>query len=395
MRKIKLASGILTIQLLVLFSYSSIAILTLLSLFFEHLGGSPRQIGFLLGLFSLAAFLSRPFGGWLLSKYNPRKVMIAGLLLLLVVTALYPLIRELNWFVVFVRIFHGLGFSVFILSALLITIVLVREEERAYAIGVVSTGFMLPLLIVPFLGEQIIHIYGYLLFFLSAVFLAAIPLVFSFFAKIDLPRLADDSQVKSMGFLRLLRQRKVYVIFLLTLVFEIGLSSSLAFVPLLAHGGSPMRAGYFYTFLALVAVLMRVVGGSQLRAWGSAKLLLPAFFFIAGGGLLTSLSSNNFLLGLSGVVWGVGVGILYPHLSAIVVEGISSREKGKVLSLFASSVDLGFALGPIAFGWMYQSLGIRPAFIIVSVFIFISSAFLIWGGRSALSGAGRGSQGKE
>lgn len=40
MKNKKLAPGILSIQFLVLMSYSSIAMLTLLSLCFEHLGGS-------------------------------------------------------------------------------------------------------------------------------------------------------------------------------------------------------------------------------------------------------------------------------------------------------------------------------------------------------------------
>ena len=181
MKKKKLAPGILSIQLLVLLSYSSIAMLILLSLYFKHLGGSPRQIGFLLGIFSLSSFLSRPFVGWLLSRYNPRKVAVAGLILLLIMTIMYLFIQELNWFVVLIRVFHGLGFSVFILAAILIAVLITRQEERAYAIGVVSTGFMLPLLFVPFMGEGIIERFGFNFFFLCAVFLAAIPLLYGLF----------------------------------------------------------------------------------------------------------------------------------------------------------------------------------------------------------------------
>ncbi len=385
MRKKKLAPGILKIQLLVLLSYSSITVLTLLSLFFEHLGGSPRQIGFLMGLFAFAAFFSRPFAGWLLSQFNPRGVMIAGLTLMLVVTSLHPFIQELNWFVIFIRIFHGIGFSVFVLAALLITINIVHEDERAYAIGVVSTGFMIPLLVFPFLGEELIRRFGFFVFFLSAIFLSVIPFIYSFFIKLKLPGFSKDSEAKSVGFLALLKQKKINLILFLTIVFEIGLSSCLAFVPLLASGESPLRAGYYYTFLALCAVAVRVIGGSQLRLWGSPKLLLPAFCLISGGGLLISLSSRNVLLGISGVIYGIGIGILYPHLSALIVKGITSRERGKVLSLFASSVDLGFALGPLLFGWIYQSIGIRPSFALISAFIFISSIGFILLGRSALS----------
>ena len=384
MRKKKLAPGILKIQLLILISYSSITVLTLLSLFFEHLGGSPRQIGFLMGLFAFAAFLSRPFGGWLLSKFNPKGVMIAGLGLMLAVTSLYLFIQELNWFVVFIRIFHGLGFSVFVLAALVMVINLVSEEERVYAIGIVSTGFMIPLLVFPFLGEEIIRRFGFFAFFLSAIFLSVIPFVYAFFIKLDIPGFSEDSEAKSVGFLELLKKKKIDLILLLSIVFEIGLSSCLAFVPLLAIGESPVRAGYYYTFLAVSAVFVRVIGGSQLRFWGSPKLLLPAFCLISGGGVLISLSSSNFLLGVSGVIYGVGIGILYPHLSALIVKGVTSRERGKVLSLFASSVDLGFALGPLLFGWIYQSIGIRPSFALFSAFIFLSSIGIILWGRSFL-----------
>ena len=384
MRKKKLAPGILSIQLLVLMSYSSVAMLILLSVYFKHLGGSPRQIGFLLGIFSLSAFLSRPFVGWLLSRFNPRKVVVAGLILTLIMTTMYLFIQELNWFVVLIRIFHGLGFSVFILAALLIAVLITREEERAYAIGVVSTGFMLPLLVVPFMGEGIIERFGFFFFFLCAIFLAAIPLLYGLFWKVKLPRFPEDSGIKSVSFLRLLRQRRIFLIFFLTLVFEIGLSSSLSFVPLLAHGESPMWAGYFYAFLSLIAVFMRLYGGKRFVFWGSPKLLLPAFYFISGGGILIYFASNNILLGLSGVIWGIGVGILYPHLTALVVEGVAFREQGKVLSLFASSVDLGFAFGPLLFGWASQYFGLREAFIIFALFIFLSSSILILWGKSSL-----------
>jgi MFS family permease len=384
MRRKKLDPGILKIQLLILISYSSITLQLLLSLFFENLGGSPRQIGFLMGIFAFAAFLSRPFGGWMLSKFSSKKIMNAGLILMLMMTSLYPFITELNWFVVFIRFFHGLGFSIFVLAAMLITVNLVHEKERAYAIGVVSTGFMIPLLVFPFLGEEIILKFGFLYFFLCAIFLSVIPLVYAFFIKLNIPSYPEDSEARSLGFLHFLKQKRIYLILFLTLIFEIGLSSCLAFVPLLALGESPLRTGYYFTFLALSAVFMRVIGGSQLRFWGSPKLLLPAFCLISGGGFLIYFSSSNLLLGLSGVIYGTGIGILYPHLSALIVGGVASRERGKVLSLFGSSVDLGFALGPLFFGWLYQSLGIRPSFLIFSVFIFLSSLILILWGRASL-----------
>ena len=100
---------------------------------------------------------------------------------------------------------------------------------------------------------------------------------------------------------------------------------------------------------------------------------------------MTSLSYDDWMLSFSGVVWGIGAGILYPHLTALSVEGVHSKDKAKVLSLFASSVDLGFALGPLSFGWLSQLLGIRSAFFIFAVFILVFSLDMILAINTKLS----------
>jgi len=380
----KLPKEIYTIQLLVLLSYSSLAVLTLLPLFFEHLDGSPRQIGFLIGIFSFAAFLSRPFGGWLLSRAHPKKVMLAGLFIVLIALALHLLVRRLDWFIVFLRFFHGIGFSLLIIAALLIAVLVVREDLRPYAIGVVSTGFLLPLLVIPALGEEIIKRYGFFFFFLATIFFAVIPVIFAFFLKFRLPQEGADERLASSGFFSLLRQKRMFFIFLLTFLFEVALSASFSFVPLLAHEGVPMRAGYFYTSLGLTAVLLRLFGGRWLRFWGNSKLLLPALYFLCGGAVLIYLSQSSGMLAFSGFVWGLGTGVLYPHLSALSVEGVGTKDRGRALSLFASSVDLGFALGPIIFGWLSQALGVREAFLPLALIIFVSSTGITLWGRSSL-----------
>ncbi len=385
MNQKKLPKSVLNIQFLVLATYSSIAVLSLLPLFFEHLGGSPRQIGFLVGIFSFSSFFSRPLSGWLLSKVNPRRIMLSGLLIVLTVTSLYLFVDRLGWLIVFLRILHGMGFSFFLLAALLMAVLAVKEDQRTYALGVVSTGFMIPLLAVPALGEEIVKSYGFLFFFLSAIFLAAIPVVYALSVKIQVPGEIEDDGMASGGFLRLLSQKRILTVFLLTFVFEVALSSSLSFVPLLAQEGMALRAGYFYTSLGLTAVSMRLLGGRWLRLWGSPRLLLPALYFLCGGSIMLYISRSNQMLALSGFVWGLGVGVLYPHLSALSVKGISSRDKGKALSLFASAVDLGFALGPITFGWLSQAFGVRRSFLPLALLAFVVFSLIMLLGSSSLT----------
>jgi predicted MFS family arabinose efflux permease len=126
-------------------------------------------------------------------------------------------------------------------------------------------------------------------------------------------------------------------------------------------------------------------GGRWLKFWGSSKLLFPALYLLSAGAVLVYVSESGGMLALSGIVWGLGTGVLYPHLSALSVEGVRAKNKGKALSLFASSVDLGFALGPIIFGWLSQSFGVRKAFLYLALILFVSSSGIMLWGRSSLN----------
>jgi len=378
---------VLSMHFLVLLVFSSLAVYNLLPLFLESLGGSPPKIGLIVGIFSIAAFLSRPLAGWVLGRVHPKKVCVIGLGLMLVVSVCYIFVDKIDGAIFVIRVLHGFGFSMFVLAALLITILAVPEKARTYAIGVVSTGFLLPLLVVPYIAEVIIQKYGFFEFFLVGSVFAAIPLAGVFFIRSPMPRLVHEPDSRPQGFIRLLTRKKILVVSSLALIFEVGLSSCLSFVPLLAHDGTNLRAGFFYTFLGLTAVLLRIFGGKYITFWGDSRLLFPAFCCLSAGAVLLYLSADNWLLSLSGLIWGLGTGVLYPHLSALAVEGIPTNEKGMVLSLFAAFVDLGFAIGPIIFGWMSQIFGVRTAYLPLAAIVFFAALFLIALGKNMLFSA--------
>ncbi|MCJ7679829.1 MAG: MFS transporter, partial [Candidatus Aminicenantes bacterium] len=216
----KLPPAIYAIQFVVLMSFSSLAVLNLLPLYLQHLGGSPRQIGLFLGLFSFAAFAARPFGAWLLGRIEPRKILVLGLYVQLVMTGLYLTMGRLNVYAGFIRVFHGFGMSLFILAALLLTINLTEREQRTHALGVVSAGFLIPLLVLPFIGESIIARFGFQPFFRLAVVLALIPAVFALFVKFPSVSLEEKEPVSVPGLVGLLFRRRILALVGLALLFE-------------------------------------------------------------------------------------------------------------------------------------------------------------------------------
>jgi hypothetical protein len=46
---------------------------------------------------------------------------------------------------------------------------------------------------------------------------------------------------------------------------------------------------------------------------------------------------------------------------------------------------LGFALGPIIFGWLSQMFGVREAFLYLALILFVSSSGIMLWGRASLN----------
>ena len=380
-RQPRLHGTIHTVLFFMVMCFASLAVLNLLPIFLEDLGGSPRQIGFLMGLFSLASLISRPVVGWVLARYSPRGVMIAGLGLQLAVTIGYLFVGKLGWLITFIRAAHGVAVSFFIVAALTIVVRIVSESQRAYALGVVSAGFMIPLLVVPYIAEEIIYRSGFTAYFLFAVFLVTVPFLFFLFKRFGITSPVKKSRGAAVGYLRLMFRRRILVISLMTVLFELGLSAMISFVPLLTVESPVLTAGLFFTCLGGTAVFMRLFVGRRLRIWGNARLIFPAFLFLAGGTLLIHLAYRDWMLMLSGIILGVGTGILYPHLSSAVVHGLEPREQGKALSIFAGAVDLGFFAGPVVFGVLSQGVGVRDAFLpFAGILLLLSLGLTVWAG---------------
>jgi predicted MFS family arabinose efflux permease len=276
----------------------------------------------------------------------------------------------MNIFLAFLRIFHGFSFSMTILAGLLIAVFLSKEEVRAYALGIISIAFMLPQLIMPMLGENIIEYYGYPPFFTLIILLSFVAFVLSFKVKFSFVR---EPLLKKEKFLKILKRKQSLLYLPLSFLIGFGVSSCFTFVPLLKKAGTSLRAGFFFTFTALTAVFVRAFLGRRLRWWGKSVIITPCFIFFSISIFLLFFAKNNYILSISGLIFGTSLGFLYPNLMALNVQKVKSQERGKVLSLFASSVDLGFALGPLFFGLLTDWIGIRNTFLVYSIIVLILS----------------------
>src|SRR5690606_32932666 len=118
--------------------------------------------------------------------------------------------------------------------------------------------------------------------------------------------------------------------------------------------------GGFFLGYTVAAVLVRVLLGGLPDRFGRlrvGRIALAGYAIVVAA--MSQLTPNSLVF--FGVAFGMVHGMMYPALNAVAVEGASDSQRGKVMSFYNGSFNLGvatssFGLGHVAEAWGYSSV---------------------------------------
>lgn len=110
---------------------------------------------------------------------------------------------------------------------------------------------------------------------------------------------------------------------------------------------------------ALAALATRVFLGAWVDRYGR-KLLFPSFSCIAGGALVAMMGGTSAAFMLGGVLHGLGMGLAYPLLYALLTKAADDDSRTSLFTLFGTFVDLLWAVAPLAAAAAAQFSGFGP-----------------------------------
>ncbi|MBW1739227.1 MAG: MFS transporter [Deltaproteobacteria bacterium] len=137
--------------------FTNIAFLYLYPLALDAMGSGHHMIGLVMGLFSVAAVLSRPFLGKLVALKGEFRIIFFGMAVSLVASLCYNLITAFGPGMLLTRVIHGIGFSAFISGGFSLAAKAFHPEKRAEAFGVLGAALMAAVALAPILGVCRIH----------------------------------------------------------------------------------------------------------------------------------------------------------------------------------------------------------------------------------------------
>ena len=426
MEKSKLMN-LLNLFLCALFFWISITILLpTLPIYFEDMGATPQQVGFIMGCFAIGLLCSRVFLGKLadeglksflknsrvndrianflltigkktigqLINYPSRKVvMLIGTIVATIAPIGYLLLNSIPELMI-IRAFHGISIAAFTTGYSALVVDLSPPKQKGELIGYMSLAIPVGMAIGPTIGGFTVEYASYSFLFLiciacgiTAFILAAnIKELESAKQKEAVLLNLDNSAIKanrSRSFKELIFNLSFAIPAIVLLLIGCLFGVLITFLPLyIRQMGLDFNVGLFYAVAAISSFTVRLLSGKASDKYGRGLFICGSILCYAISMILLSIANSSNILFLAAVIEGMGAGILVPITLALISDRCIATERGKAFAVCISGFDVGVALGGPVIGSLVLDLGYRYLFFITAMMAILALiVFLIFSNK--------------
>lgn len=338
----------------------------LLPLFVKDLGGDAASIGYVMGIFGIASVSTALVSGFLIDRYGQRIFMLLGSALMFLFSLLYLFVSDINAIMYALRLLQGIAFGLFFTSAATAVSYTIPREIRHSCLTTFGITTIACFSVGPFFGEILIEKFGYNTFFLYASSFQLLAFILCFFSAKSIRGVLTGRIFQ--GFYKVLFSDKFSVLFLVNLMIAVGLGSLVHFfhVHLYEKG---LQMGIFFVIYAVVAILIRLVGGKFSDVIERRKIALPALFMMVASMPIAFFVESYTHLILFSVVFSVGYGFAYPTVNTMVIDRAHAGERGTAVGIFNMAYGTGINSSAIILGLIVRDYGYFGMYLSTALFL--------------------------
>ena len=340
-------------------------------------GASALEVGGLFSVLTGTTLLLRPLVGWCLDRFNRKPFLIIAMVIYAISMLLFAFADSVTSLYV-ARLIQGVGSALLWTTANTIVADLTQSSERGKTLGRISevtnqggmVGIFLASALMIFLSEE----WGWKLSFLLFS-------LFTFIAAwLVYRRVPSTRGVIREKTLKIQLSPKLY--FLFVVVFLTGVPEAMLSPIYLTYLQDKFTTSTWVLALAffpagLVTAFLSSWLGSLSDRFGRIPMIAIG---LAGTGLISlalpylpSILWLGILYTLNAVLWGVSE----PAETALVAELTGSERLGMGYGLYDLVENLGFTVGPLAGGLLYDTLGREMPFLLNGLILLICSGLVL------------------
>ncbi len=356
------------------FFFSNFSAFFLLPLYIKQLGGSEADIGFIMGSFGVTSLGSIPVVTFLIDRFGRKSFMFAGACLMFIASMLFITASELDYSIYCFRMFQGISFALFFTSAATSAADIVPISRRAQGLGIFGAFTILSYAIGPTLGEFALNKFGFKNYFIIASLFSLIAVVLVLFS--ERTKFTISREGLGLGFFRLIVSKRFSLVLFTNLLIAGGLGSVLNFISAYLKD-KELGVYNFFLVYALTVTFVRVFLGKTSDMWGRKKIASPSLLLFSLSIASIIFINSAFIAVLISFIFSFSYGMLYPVISALVIDKARDDERGKAMGAFNACFSLGinflaFPYGVIAKNFGFSAMYITSALIVLISFIIFS-----------------------
>jgi MFS family permease len=338
-------------------------LLTSLPAFTAHIGGTAADAGILAGSFTLAGILLRPLFGMILDARGRRIVLTLGAVVLVVTTALYPIVTLIP-LLVLLRFVHGGGFSAYTTAAGTVLADIVPKTRLAEGIGYVGIAGTVATALGPVIGNYL-AVRDFNLLFVILVALGLACLAGAFW--MDYERKGIGGSVEPPLAPRKGRFFEKSALWVSLVAFFVCFPLDAVMIYMQTYGASRgfENIGLFFPVHAVGMVLTYLFLGRMVDRVGPGRIFVPSLLLVVASFVLLAVARGEWVVGVAAFLFGVGLGLIGAILRAMVIRLSPPDSLGAANATYMTASDLGFGLGAVSLGALVQTSGFT-AFYLVS-----------------------------
>ena len=213
----------------------------------------------------------------------------------------------------------------------------------------------------PIVAEITLERFDFVGLFVVAGILAGIALLIHQPLSESIPK--QNPEKGQVSFFGLLKREKFIVVGLLSPLFGIGVAGSSGFVAPLAEERSLGFISVYFFCYSGGAIAVRFVNAWLSGKFGENRILPVSIVSYMAGLFLLPFTYNQLLLCISGILSGIGHGLIFPLLNTMAVRDERSSIRGKATGIFTGGIDTGIFAGSLILGYIGDWFGLNVLFV--------------------------------
>lgn len=340
----------------------------LLPLYINSLGGNKETVGFVMGTFGITSFGSIPLVSFLIDKYGRRRFTLFGSLLMCLSSLGYIFISELDPFIYVLRLVQGVGFAFFFTSATTSAADIIPTEMRGQGLGIFGAFTIASYALGPTIGEAVIFKLGFYYFFVICSLFSLVAFILVLFSRDTGFTPADDPY--GLKLFRLAISKRYAVLLLTNLILASGFGSVLNFISVFLRS-KKLEIFYFFLIYTVTVTFIRLLGGRLSDMFSRKGIASPSLLLFSISIAAVTFIDSLYMVVIVSLLFSIGYGMLYPTLSALVVDKSGIDARGKAIGAFNACFSIGINYPTFVFGVIAERFGFEVMYIISAMVVFI------------------------